>query len=113
MLGSAHVISKPNVNENKITIKTFFCLESDVPMYSPTLVNDEEAPIWNNAKPEINTIIPINTNQRLELDDSFVILAKLEKCKIKIIAIIGMMESEEDINADKCLFLTMLNILKQ
>ena len=113
ILGSAHVINKPKANENKTTIKTFFCLERDVPMYSPTLVNDEEAPIWNNAKPAINTTMPINTNQRLELDASVVILAKLEKCKIKIIAIIGTIESEEDINADKCLFLTMLNILKQ
>ena len=113
ILGSAHVISSPKAKENRITIKTFFCFDKDVPIYSPTFVKDDEAPIWNNAKPTIKTTIPIKTNQRLELDDSVVIFAKLEKCRIKIIAIIGTIENEEDINAAKCLFLTTLYILKQ
>ena len=113
MLGSAHVINNPKVNENKMTIKTFFCFDKEVPMYSPTLLNEEEAPIWNNARPVIKTIIPIRTSQRLEFDVSVVILAKFVKCNIKIIAIIGTIESDEDINADKCLFLTTINILKQ
>lgn len=113
MLGSAHVINKPKVNANKMTMKRLFCFDNEVPMYSPTLLNEDEAPIWNNARPVIKTIIPIRTSQRLEFDVSVVILAKFVKCNIKIIAIIGTIESDEDINADKCLFLTTTNILKQ
>ena len=113
MLGSAHVINKPKASENKITINMFFCRESEVPIYSPTFVKDDEAPIWNRAKPTINIIIPINTNQRFEFDDSVVILATLVKCSIKIIAIIGTIDSAEEMNADKCLFLITCNILNK
>lgn len=112
MLGSAHVINKPSANENKITMKMFFCFDKDVPMYSPTLLKEDDAPIWNKAKPTIRTTMPAIINQRFELDVSVVILAKFVKCNIKMIAIIGTIESDEEIKADKYLFLTTVNILK-
>ena len=75
ILGSAHVISKPKVNEKRMTIKRFFCLERDAPMYSPTLASEDEAPIWNKARPVIKAIIPMRMSQILELSVPLVILA--------------------------------------
>ena len=63
MLGSATVIKAPNANENAITINKFFCLESEEPIYSPTLLKEDEAPIENVPNPVIRTTIPIRSNQ--------------------------------------------------
>ena len=105
--GSAQVISKPKLKVNKTTIKRFFCLDKEEPIYSPTLVKDEEAPIWNRANPTIKTIIPMMTNQRFLLSSGEVILDTPEKWRIKMIAIIGTIDRLEEIKADRCLFLTM------
>ena len=101
--GSAHVINSPKANENKMTIKIFFCLESDEPIYSPTLLNDEDAPIWKRANPKIKTIIPMSN--KMMFDESWVVIfARFVKCKIKTIAIIGTIEREDDNNAFRYLF---------
>lgn len=105
ILGSAHVINSPKASENKTTIKMFFCLDKEAPIYSPTLLKEEDAPIWNKASPVIRINIPIRTSQMLELDPLDVIVAKPVKCNTKIIAIIGTIDNEDDINAATCLFL--------
>ena len=108
ILGSAHVINSPKANENNITINMFFCFESDEPIYSPTLLSDDEAPIWNNARPTIKATMPMRISQIFELFPSFVILAKPVKCIIKIIAIIGTIDRADEINADTCLFFSIM-----
>ena len=60
MLGSAQVIKVPKTSENKMTINKLDCLDNELPMYSPTLLKLDEAPIWNKDKPIIITTIPIS-----------------------------------------------------
>ena len=59
MLGSAQVIKEPKAKANKMTMNSLFCLDKELPIYSPTLVKPVEAPIWNKAKPPIKTNIPM------------------------------------------------------
>ena len=59
MLGSAHVINVPKTSENKTMMNKLDCLDKELPIYSPTLLKLEDVPIWNNAKPTINTTIPM------------------------------------------------------
>ena len=99
ILGSAHVINKPKANEKMITINKFFCFDKDAPIYSPTLASDDEAPIWNKAKPTIKTIMPIKISQIFSLLPFVVIWARPVKCIIKIIAIIGTIDRADEINA--------------
>ena len=63
ILGSATVISVPKAKENTITTKRFFCLDKEDPIYSPTFVKLEEAPMEKIANPTIKTTIPINNNK--------------------------------------------------
>ena len=61
ILGSAQVMSVPNTNENKMTMNKLDCLDKELPIYSPTLLKLDEAPIWNNDKPIISTTMPIKS----------------------------------------------------
>ena len=70
MLGSAHVISVPKARANMIMTNNFDCLDKELPMYLPTFVREDDAPIWNNVRPTISPIPP-NPRSKYSLNASF------------------------------------------